>query len=114
MPGPPPQGERSLVEERLAIFGGSRYRTVASVNRIKQLGARRRLAELDLLHRGDQLFVGRRRSADRLAALLRVSQREHQRLDFLERAAIALRGAREFLGVLAGDVLEPVALRLAD
>src|SRR5215204_1351525 len=103
-----------------------------------------RLAELDLLHRGDQLLVGRRGAADLtasldddavdevdlgapallhvlahrralvLAALLRVPERQHQRFDLVERGAVALRGARQLLGVLPGDVLKPVAERLAD
>src|SRR5215207_4171373 len=103
-----------------------------------------RLAELDLLHRGDQLLVGRRGAADLtalldddavdevdlgtpallhvlahrralvLAALLRVPERQHQRFALVQRRPVALRGTRQLLGVLAGDVFELVARRLAN
>src|SRR5438132_4978832 len=108
------------------------------------LGRMRRLAEFDLLDRRDQLLVGRYRQADRAAALdddavdeidlgapsllhvlshrralvfaplLRVAQRQHQRFDLVEGSSVALRGARQLVGVLAGDILESVAERLAD
>ena len=48
-----------------------------------------------------------------LAAPLRVAQGQHQRLDLLQGAAVAFRRTRKLLRVLAGDVLEFVALRLA-
>src|SRR5215213_8983627 len=84
------------------------------LDRVKVVGRRRRLAELDLLHRRDQLLVGRRGTADLtpllddhavdevdlgtaallhvlphrrtlvLAALLRIAQRHHQRFDLVE------------------------------
>src|SRR5438105_1762319 len=121
-------------------FAGTRL----YLNRVEVLGRGRGLAELDLLDRRDQLLVGRYRQADGaasldddavdevdlgappllhvlahrralvLAALLRVAQRQHQGFDLVERGAVALRGARQFLGILAGDVLELVAERLAD
>src|ERR1044071_2505965 len=116
----------------------------AALNRVEVLGRRRGLAQFDLLHRGNQLFVGRGRDAGlapllddhavdevdlgaatllhvlahrgalMLAALLRVAQRQHQALDLVERGAVAFRGARQRVGILAGDVLELVAERLAD
>ena len=108
------------------------------------LGRGRRLPELDAFHGRDQLFVRRGGAADLapaldddavdevdlgaaallhvlahrrplvLAALLRVAQRQHQRFDLVERGPVAFGGARQLLGVLAGDVLELVAERLAD
>src|SRR6202040_2730687 len=113
------------------------------LDRVEMLGGGRRLAEFDLLDRRDQLLVRRYRQADRatpldddavdeidlgapallhvlahrralvLAALLRIAQRQHQRLDLVEGGTVAFRGARQLFGVLAGNVLELVTERLA-
>src|SRR5438876_9432565 len=112
-----------------------------SSDRVEVLGRGRSLAEFNLFYRRDQLLVRRDRQADFaalldddavdevdlgapallhvlahrralvLAPLLRVAQRQHQAFDLVERSAVALRGARQLLGVLTGDVLELVAER---
>src|SRR5256885_13488083 len=121
-------------------FAGTRF----YLNRVEVLGRGRSLTELDLFDCRDQLLVGRYRPADRaaaldddavdevdlgapallhvlahrralvLAALLRVAQGQHQGFDLIERSAVALRCTRQLFRILAGDVLELVAERLAD